>query len=661
MNEIDKELVNVSDITKTTYFQNLLKKYGNSKQNQINLSLMAKDIIEALNLPENNDDEKPTYIEVEEIKKQKNKSGEWVEVKRKQKVFSLNEKQVERFKEVIESNIQKNLITMRKSVFQMNKAILNFRLFKNFKATPQEISEYIKELLKEGIDTTFLYNDAKPFDINFWDIQTKELLSKSNFFKSDIANQFKDTNFAIDKEKGTYYQIGDYLPYDFINYDANEMYASWMGLSVLTNIANQGDIKNLAFFSRSSNGGALSLINKALEHNKEKDKKESQNFLNTQKELLEKYGIYTTHIDKETFEKKVMEVLGIDKSTLNKLLSYQDEKLIYSPNGKNIDFISSQELKGYDKNLMFLLGLIPSASSLTNIVLGSKKGSCELNANDVVKKIKELTNDDETIERFVIGRIGEKVNENINSIDLAAYNKLTNQEKIEELKKVNYLDEDYSDKMKYLNYGTYTEPITIKHFNYKDKTNILQEKRSMSVSKVFDVPLLTMNFDGMTLDTNEETKQREIKDIVEVKSTSKDFAYLTTKELQNEFLNSYYLQTMMYGNVIQPKDIMVLYHLNGKEYANKFKKVILDKEKWYDKDFIPTMKEFYKKWIEKLNKLSPVLTPQLANIDKQIELLRPLVNDTKFAYFVASINSVRDIYNTKKNLIKDTEIELEEI
>lgn len=243
---------------------------------------------------------------------------------------------------------------------------------------------------------------------------------------------------------------------------------------------------------------------------------------------------------------------------------------------------------------MFQLGIVPSASSLTKLILGNSINNHKLSIKDVVKKINDLTFDKDKMMQLVIQRVEEKANlDVVSKLELKDFK--SKQELEQYLTSNSYTLPLRNDANKYLSYGTYSEDKTIKHFNYQpNRPYIASEKRTMNIAKLFDIPFLTMNFDGMEL-ALDENNNRVINNIIEVKSTIKNLELADKEELQANFLNSYYLQTALYANVIQPKEgVEVLYHINNKDASIKYKSFKIDINKLKDKDFISALKMFYK-------------------------------------------------------------------
>lgn len=626
--------------------------YNISKtQSLTNLKLFVKDIVYTLNLPENNNDTPPTYTTVN-VPTKTLKDGKWIDSIKKVKTLVLPPQRFDDFKQMFVNQLNQNSINMRTSVFQIDKAILNYRIANNFKSTPQEIGKYIKTLLSEGIDTTFLYS-PKPYDNFDWDYETADIIASSDILKSSISAQLNKKLFAVDNK--TYYAIGNYKTNSFTP-DVLSMYQSWSGLKTLIN-TNNSNVKNLVFLSRSNETNSLKDF---LESDITKPKPLSPAVQSLKDELL-KQGIYLSLTTRDKFKEEVKKVLGIDETTLNKVLNYSDSNLTYSKNGDKIKFISSKELTGLDKKLMFQIGIVPSASSLTDIILGMSVKNMTLSSDDVIEKVKDLTNNKDKLKDLIIKRVVDKASGLPENFNYQEYEKLSNEEKHKVLQNVGYISNQRNETTKYMSYGTWSEDRTIRHFNYqKDRNFISSEKRTMDISQIFDIPFLTMNYDGQVL-TVDENNHRSIEKIIEVKSTKKNLELDTKEDLQKNFLKSYYMQTMLYANVIQPKQVEVLYHINDKNASIKYKNFTIDTSKLFNKDFIPVMKEFYKTWNRTLLEIQhqPVMKESLDKINNHIKLMKPLIVDTKFKTFMEPINDVRDLCREETNRKLELELDYE--
>lgn len=603
---------------------------GDYKQMVVNLKILFNDLISMVNLPENNNDQSAKF-------KLKTKG-----------ILKLTEEHLDKFIDELEATYQKNSVTSRKSPFQIDKAIMNYIVAMEFKATPEDIGSYAKYLLENDVDTTFLYS-PRQYDKFLFNTQTIDIISDLNVLPSSVMSQMSKKGFALGNN--TYFSIGNYLPSQMNNYDVVNFYAKFAGLKTLINISDT-NIKNLTFFTRST------IFNSAQKYLDADDYLTSNDLVNWTdkqvefKNLLSDNGIYTSFIDRNTFEQKVMENYGLDKETLDKILNYSDDALIYSNSQLPLNYVSRKELTGFEKQLMFLMSFYPSGSSLTEYILGKTVKNNTLNAQDVVDVIENLVSTTQgkiELEQKVRQYIAEKVEKSIapNDFNLAYFVKLpTIKQRSDYLTSINFLGSKYpnSDANKYLSYGTYSEDLTIKHFNWKNETFINKEKRTMNAGSIYGVPYLNFNIDGFTLTTNEQN-ERKIDSIVEVKSKTANIEMLTSQEVKKLFATDYLMQTMFYANTLNVDKVDVLYHINNKDAYLKYKSFRYEKDVLLSDKFIPAMKKFYAAWQETLLTLyqEKEMKPFFQHLNEQFIILKSIVQDNKFKQTVNNYKTILDI------------------
>lgn len=634
-------LQNPDVITNTELVKYLTTLYqGDYKQMVVNLKILFNDLIAMVNLPENNNDAPAQY-------KLKTKG-----------ILKLTENQVDKFIDELEATYQKNLVTSRKSPFQIDKAIMNYIVAMEFKATPEDIGNYAKYLLENDVDTTFLYS-PRQYDKFLFNTQTIDIISDLNVLPSKVMSQMSKKGFGL--SNNTYYSVGNYLPSQMNNYDIVNFYAKFAGLKTLINIADT-TVNNLIFFTRST---MFKSDEKYFDADTYLTSNNLVNWTDKQKqfkELLWDNGIYTSFVDRKEFEQKVMENYGINIDTLTQILNYSDDSFVYSNSQLPLNYVSRKELTNFEKQLMFLMSFYPSGSSLTEIILGKKVANDKMSADDVVNVIENLVSTKEgilLIEEKVKQFINEKVEKSIipNEFDINHFVKLpTIEDKTKYLVSVNFLGSKYPNAHanKYLSYGTYSEDLTIKHFNWKNETFINKEKRTMNVGAIYGVPYLNFNIDGFTL-TNNEQNQRKIDSIVEVKSKTANIEMLTSQEVKKLFATDYLMQTMFYANTLNVDKVDVLYHINNKDAYLKYKSFRYEKDVLRSDKFVPTMKKFYTQWQNTLIKLyqDPELKPFFNHLNHNFIILKSIVQDSKFKETINNYKNILDLIGKpEKQIVK---------